>query len=161
MLFIEQECDCPDWQLLQISTFDGLANLFPQTKFETTKLSTDAVNAVKAFGTEDGATAIACTVNGKVALRGLMPVDGLTIEIGLRRDSGNLQWLRPAETGGILLYPPGTEHDSVIVGPMSFISCTIPEDFLQKVAERIGVAVPNGTILEPRLYPTVLERFRF
>lgn len=128
---------------------------------ETIKLSTDPVDGAKAFGSKDGVTAIAGSVNGRVALRGSMPVDGLTIEIGLHRGSGNLQWLRPVRSGSILLFPPGTEQDSVIDGPMSFLSCTVPEDFFHMVADRIGVTVPNGAIMAPRLYPKALDETHY
>jgi AraC-like DNA-binding protein len=155
---VKQESDGPSWKVVRINTFEGLDDLFPHAQFETIKLTANPVNAVKALGAQNGATVIGCTINGKVAIRGLMPTDSLTIEVGLRCGPGNLQWLRPVQEGSVLSYPAGSEYDSVIDGPVSSLFCTVPEEYLHQAAARIGVSLPSAAFSQSCLYPVPLER---
>lgn len=91
-------------------------------------------------------------IDGKVALRGCLSREVLTLGLGLNMVGSARQWLSPVGTGTVVVFGAGEPHDGMYDVGSVYLAVSLPFEMLAAEAEREGVLLPGG------LATGVLER---
>ncbi|MGI6853305.1 helix-turn-helix domain-containing protein [Mesorhizobium sp. 1B3] len=99
-------------------------------------MSTAPLSGSLVFAEHDGIVCSSGLLQGRVALRGPLSSDKVTLGAGLRLEPGCWQWLTEAETGGVGIFNAADEHDSLYTPGSLYAAVTLSEERLEAEAAK-------------------------
>lgn len=99
-----------------------------------------------AFSQADGIVYSSGLIGGRLALKGPLSGDLVTIGLGLRVAPGTWQWMEEVKPGGIGVFLPGDEHDSHYTDGSLYVTLTLSMERLEVEAAKAGVVLDPKTL---------------
>lgn len=147
-------CAAGFWQRYDIRQIEDLENAVLGAEFEVTQLAGPWVGGSLAFAARDGVIYSSGLIEGRVALRGPVSRDALTIGIGLRLGAGSRHWLNEVRDGDVGLFLPGAEHDAIYTPGSLYVAATLTPRRLEEEAAREGIPFPGTVLTKTGLHAT-------
>lgn len=139
-------CAASLWQRYNIKGIEDLRNVVFGAELEVVQMAGPRVCGSLAFAAQDGIIYSSGLIDGRVAVRGVLPRDAVTIWIGLRLGPGSLHWLNAVREGDVSVYLPGSEHDAIYAGGSLYVAATLTAQRLEEEAAREGVPLQRGML---------------
>lgn len=134
------------WKTLPIARIEDLSDAVMGAGLEATQMSRGDLSGSLAFSQVGGVVFTSGLIGGRVALRGPLSDDRVTIGIGIDLPAGTRHWLNEVETGNIGVYLPGDEHDSIYAPGSLYATVTLTAERLEDEAARLDLVLDRGTL---------------
>ncbi len=142
------------WQRYDIRQIEDLRNAVLGADLDAIHMAGPPLGGSLAFGAREGIIYSSGSIRSRVALRGLLSDDALTVLLGLRLTSGSRLWLEEVQDGDIGIIPPGAECDAIFAPGSLYIAATLTRECLEKEMAREGVAIPKSLFTRTGLHAT-------
>ncbi|MCB1370109.1 MAG: helix-turn-helix transcriptional regulator [Rhodobacteraceae bacterium] len=153
------------WTCVPIRRIEDLRDAVLGAGLEATQMSRGGFSGGLAFSQRDGIVSTSGLIGGRVALRGPLSQDMLTIGIGLDVAPGTTHWHRERQTGNIVVFFPGDEHSALYTPGSLYATVNVTAERLEEEAARENLVLDakslGGTGFHPRLMdPKVIATLR-
>jgi len=150
------------FQQITIERIEDLSDAVRDANLEPTQLSTAPLSGSLAFGELDGIICSSGSLNGRVALRGPLSCDMVSLGAGLRLMPGCWQWLSEAETGGVGVFNAADEHDALYAPGSLYAVVALTEERLEEEAAKHGLVLDKkilgGSRVHSRKFPQCIQQ---
>jgi AraC-like DNA-binding protein len=122
------------WTRISVSQIEDLSDAVRGAGLEATQLSGGQLSGGLLFSETGGILCSSGLIGGRVSLYGPLSQDMITLGIGLRLEPGTRHWLNEVDTGGVGVFLPGDEHDSIYTPGSMYAAVTLSADQLEQEA---------------------------
>ncbi len=153
------------WTSIPIARIEDLRDAVYGAGLEATQMSTGGLSGSLTFAQRDDVLYSSGLIDGRVALRGPLSSDQITVGVGLRMGSGTRHWLEETASGAVGVFHAGDEHDAFYTPGSLYATATLSLDRLEQLAAGdelvLDRPVLGGTGLHARpLANAALRRIR-
>ena len=153
------------WTSVPIARIEDLRDAVYGAGLEATQMSTGGLSGNLTFARRDDVLYSSGLIDGRVALRGPLSSDQITVGVGLRMGSGTRHWLEETASGAVGVFHAGDEHDAFYTQGSLYATATLSLDRLEQLAAGdelvLDRPVLGGTGLHARpLANAALRRIR-
>jgi hypothetical protein len=145
-------CAAGFWQRYDIRQIEDLRNAVLGADLEIVQLAGPPVRGTMAFAARDGIIYSSGRIDGRVAIRGSVSRDAVTIGIGLRLGTGSRHWLNAVQDGDVGVFLPGADHDAIYAAGSLYIAATLTAERLEQEAASEGIALPATMLARTGLH---------
>jgi AraC-like DNA-binding protein len=141
------------WHRFAIHSIDDLANAVFGAELEPVQMAGPLVRGSLAFAARGGVVFSSGLIEGRVALRGPVSRDAITLAIGLRFGPNSrlcLDTVRDGEVGVIL---PGDQPDASLTAGSLYVTATLSAQRLMEEADRHALVLDRGMISRTGRHP--------
>lgn len=142
-----------NWQRFPIRRIEDLRNAVLGADLEATQMTGSCLRGSLAFCASRGVVFSSGLIEGKVAVRGALANDAVTVFLCLRLGSGSRLWLNAAHDGDVGVVLPGEKHDAIHAGRSIYLAATLTEDRLRNAGKRGGMCFDRGLLRETGVHP--------
>jgi AraC-like DNA-binding protein len=136
-----------DWSYVPHANIEDLSNAVFGAGLEATQLTSTDVSGSLVYIHGDGIVLSSGVLNGRVAFKGTLSEDQVTLGLGLRIAPGSRHWIsQEIETGCVGIFMPGDGHDALYYERTFYITATLDIDRLEQVAARMGNVLDKKTL---------------
>lgn len=135
------------WHRFEIRRIEDLGNAVLGAELEAIQMAGPRVGGSLAFAAHDGLIFSSGLIRGKVAIRGVLSSDSITLGLGLKLPPGSRQWLNEAGDGDVAVFLPGDEHDAIYAAGSLYAAATLTRERLEAEAAREELTL-DRSILE-------------
>lgn len=133
------------WHRFDIRRIEDLGNAVLGAELEAIQLAGPPIRGSLAFAARDGIVFSSGLIHGRVAIRGPLSRDAVTVGLGLRLGAGSRHWLNEVIDGDVGIFLPGDEHDAIYTHGSLYVAATLTPAQLEEEAAR------EGLVLDPRM----------
>ena len=153
------------WTSIPIARIEDLRDAVYGAGLEATQMSTGGLSGSLTFARRGDVLYSSGLIDGRVALRGPLSSDQITVGVGLRMGSGTRHWLEETASGAVGVFHAGDEHDAFYTQGSLYATATLSLDRLEQLAAAdelvLDRPVLGGTGLHARpLAKATLMRIR-
>ena len=141
-----QQSRQPQWHRLDIRRVEDLADAVHGAGMEATQMSRGKLGGSIVFAQDGDITYTGGLIDGRVALRGPLSPDTLSLGVALDIPSQCWHWLTEVKTGTVGVYHGADEHDSLYSPGCHYAVATISMDRLEEMAARFDLVL-DRTVL--------------
>lgn len=141
------------WHRFDIRRIEDLRNAVLGAELEAIQMPGPAVRGSLAFAAYDGVIFSSGLIDGRVAIRGALSRDALTLELCLRLGPGSRHWLNEVGDGDVGVVLPGDEHDAIYMPGSLYVAATLAPKRLEQEAVRKGLVFDRRLLGSTGLYP--------
>ncbi|MGE3875737.1 MAG: helix-turn-helix domain-containing protein [Parvibaculaceae bacterium] len=140
------------WQRYDIRQIEDLQNAVLGAELEVIQMAGPRVGGSLAFAARNGIVYSSGSIDGKVAIRGSLSRDALTIGIALEVGAGSRHWLNEIQEGDVGVFLPGGEHDAIYSAGSLYVAATLTTQRLEEEAARKGVPLQREMLAKTGLH---------
>lgn len=141
-----------------IERIEDLGDAVRDAHLQATQLSVAPLSGSLVFAEHDGIICSSGLLEGRVALRGPLSCDMITIGAGLRFPPGCWHWLTEVETGGVGVFNASDEHDSVYTPGSLYAGVTLSSERLEAEAAKREVVLDRHVLGDSRIHSRRLAK---
>lgn len=142
------------WRFVPIARIEHLKDAVYGAGLEATQMSRGTLAGSLAFAERGGILYSSGSIGGKVALRGPLSRERVTLGLGLRLNPGSWHWFDEVSTGNAGLFLSGDEHDCLYVPGSLYATATLGHEQLERQAALAELVLDartlGGTGIHPR-----------
>lgn len=146
------------FQRIGIERIEDLSDAVRGAHLQATQLSAAPLSGSLVFTEHDGILGSSGLVEGRVALRGPLSCDMITLGTGLRFSPGCWQWLTEVETGAVGIFDASDEHDSLYTPGSLYAAVTLSSERLEAEAAKRGVVLDRKVLGGTRIHSRRLAK---
>jgi hypothetical protein len=155
----------PFWQRFDVLRIEDFENLVLGASAEAIQMDRAPVRGSLAFSARDGVVFSTGLINSRIAIRGQLSQDAISLVVGLRLGSGSRLWLNEVRGGGVSVVLPRETFDALFTSASFTIPATLSVVRLREETSRLGIPLDRRMIAETGLHqrplsPRVLEQLR-
>lgn len=140
------------WQRNDIRQIEDLQNAVLGAELEVTQLAGPRVRGSLAFAAQDGVIYSSGLIDGKVAIRGSLSHDAVTIGIALKLGAGSRHWLNEIREGDVGVFLPGGSYDAIYAAGSLYVAATLTAQRLEEEAVREGIPLQRTMLAKTGLH---------
>lgn len=133
------------WRRFEVSQIEELQNAVLGAELDATQMSEPGVSGSLAFAATGGVVLSSGLIRGKVALRGVLAPDAITLFLILRAGVGARVSLGEAGDGDMALVPEACDLDVLLGDGSLYVAATLTRQRLREAAAGQGVALDPET----------------
>lgn len=142
------------WHRFAIHRIEDLGNAVLGAELETVQMAGPGLGGSLAFAAYDGIIFSSGLINGKVAVRGVLSLDAMTIGVGLKLGHGSRHWLNEVVDGDVAVFMPGDKHDAIYAYGSLYAAATLTPVRLEEEAARQGLVLDRRIFAKTGLHGT-------
>jgi AraC-like DNA-binding protein len=141
------------WHRFNIRKIEDLGNAVFGAELEAIQMAGPRVRGSLAFAARDGIVFSSGLIDGRVAIRGPLSQDAMTLGVGLRFGPGSRYWLNEVADGNVCVVLAGDEFDAFYTAGSLYVTATLLPERLEKEAAREGLALDRSLLGRSGLHP--------
>ncbi|MFQ6162002.1 helix-turn-helix domain-containing protein [Sinorhizobium meliloti] len=134
------------WHRIEISQVEDLSDAVHGAGMEATQMARGKLSGSLIFSEQDGVTYSGGFIEGRVALRGPLSPDTLSLGLGLWLPGSSWHSFTEVKTGDVAIYHGGDEHDSLYAPGSMYAVATLSADQLEQEAGRNGMVLDRAAL---------------
>ena len=134
------------WTNIPIARIEDLRDAVYGAGLEAIQMSSGPLSGDLAFAQRDGVLYSSGLINGRIALRGPLSTDGVTVGVGLRMIPGTRHWLKEVPTGAVGVFHGGDEHDALYTPGSLYATATLSAERLEDIAARENMVLDRSVL---------------
>ncbi len=146
------------WHRVAISHVEDLSDAVHGAGMDATQMACGPLSGSLVFSQQNGVIYSGGLINGRVALRGPLSPDTLSLGVALRLSGPCRHWLTEVETGNVGVFHGGDEHDALYAPASLYVAATVCADHLEQEAAKddlvLDRAALGGTGIHGRSMPS-------
>ncbi|HEY7296905.1 MAG TPA: helix-turn-helix domain-containing protein [Xanthobacteraceae bacterium] len=124
------------WHRFDIRRIEDLNNAVLGAELEAIQMAGPHIKGSLAFAAHDGVIFSSGLIDGKVAIRGPLSRDAITLFVGLKFGPGSRHWLNEVTDGDVSVVLPGDEHDAFYTAGSLYLTATLTAARLEQEVAR-------------------------
>jgi AraC-like DNA-binding protein len=140
------------WHRFDIRRIEDLANAVLGAELEASQMAGPPAAGSLAFAAHDGIIFSSGLIRAKVAVRGALSADSITLGLGFKLPPGSRHWLTEVSDGDVAVLLPGDEHDAIYAAGSLYGAVTLTRERLEVEADREELTLDRNMLARTGLH---------
>jgi len=134
------------WHRVEISHVEDLSDAVHGAGMDAIQMARGKLSGSLIFSQQNGVTYSGGLINGRVALRGPLSPDTLSLGVALKLPGPCSHWLTKVKTGDVGVFHGGDEHDALYTPGSLYVAATISADQLECEAAKDDLVLDRAAL---------------